>query len=554
MLYNILVNVFEKIEMGSSARIELSALFSETPQSEWSDMAYLCSSTFAPEYKGLELGVGDTMIIKAISMAFGSNIGTVKKQHVEIGDLGKVAQELRGKMRTLGGLVKPKPLTAGHVLSTYKNICGTKGTVKLNLIIELLVSANPLEVRYIVRGLQGNLRCKMGVQTVLIALALASNKDQEFVKKCYNRRPVLPDLIQALINETLDEYDLELGIPVRPMLAVPTKEIPTINEFVLCEYKYDGERAQFHGMPNGSIRCFSRNMEDTTEKFPDAIEQVRQAVNSARNFIVDTEIVAWDTKTSTILPFQVLANRPRKNVSLDDIKIPVMVVIFDLLYLDDESHLESSTFNRIMELQESFESIPGKCILAQGYFGGDVNEHMKEAIEAKCEGLMIKELSEPYEPSKRSTKWNKLKKDYLSTVGDTLDLVPVGAFYGQGGRSGVYGAYFLAVYNEDEDEYVGVCKIGTGFSNEQLENFYKQFSSVGTSTIKPSWLTANVDCDIWFEFPTQVWEVKAADYTISPTYAAGVSLRFPRLIRVRHDLDPKNATTTEQLVTLYQKQ
>jgi DNA ligase-1 len=148
-------------------------------------------------------------------------------------------------------------------------------------------------------------------------------------------------------------------------------------------------------------------------------------------------------------------------------------------------------------------------------------------------------------------------------VGDSLDLVVLGAYHGRGKRTGAYGGFLLGCYNADSEEYQTVCKIGTGFSDENLDKFYKELSELIVSE-KKSYVqhddASNQQPDIWFE-PKVVWEILTADLSLSPVYRAGidelgkgVSLRFPRFIRVRDDKGPEDATTTEQIVQFYQRQ
>lgn len=194
----------------------------------------------------------------------------------------------------------------------------------------------------------------------------------------------------------------------------------------------------------------------------------------------------------------------------------------------------------------------------------DIQTFLDVSINSNCEGLMVKSYDSTeatYEPSRRSRNWLKVKKDYLTGIGDSMDLVVIGAFYGRGKRTSVYGAFLLACYDPETEEYQTICKLGTGFSDENLQLFYdtlkdhvieapKRFYCLGENAVKP---------DIWFE-PVQVWEIKCADLSVSPRYMAGVgrvdpnkgiSLRFPRFVRVRDDKEPENATTSEQVTFIH---
>ena len=197
---------------------------------------------------------------------------------------------------------------------------------------------------------------------------------------------------------------------------------------------------------------------------------------------------------------------------------------------------------------------------------------LEESVKASCEGLMVKMLDGPpsfYEPSRRSQNWLKVKKDYLAGAGDSLDLVVLGAYYGKGKRTSVFGAFLLACFNPDTQNYESVCNIGTGFSEEMLAHLHESLSPIIIDRPKPfySHSQGNKDQpDVWFE-PRFVWEVKTADLTLSPRYRAaadqvsdpsgqgrGVSLRFPRFIREREDKKPDDATTAKQVGVMYREQ
>lgn len=216
------------------------------------------------------------------------------------------------------------------------------------------------------------------------------------------------------------------------------------------------------------------------------------------------------------------------------------------------------------------KEVPGKLTFAIGKDFDELNEEeiqafLDDSIAGSCEGLMLKTLNDnaTYMPSKRSLNWLKLKKDYIDGLGDSLDVVPIGAYFGKGKRHGAYGAFLLAIYNTEEEEFQTVCKAGTGFSDEDLKAHYEFFKS---RTLSAPESTYNVDSkmkpDVWLE-PAQVWEIKCADLSISPVHTSafgvkadgkGIGLRFPRFLRIRDDKAPEDATSAEQIVDMFESQ
>jgi len=222
-------------------------------------------------------------------------------------------------------------------------------------------------------------------------------------------------------------------------------------------------------------------------------------------------------------------------------------------------------------LRSAFTEVEGEFTFAKYGNTNELDEIqvlLDESVKASCEGLMVKMLDgveSHYEPSRRSQNWLKVKKDYLSGVGDSLDLVVLGAYFGRGKRTSVYGAFLLACYNPSSQMYESVCNIGTGFSEQVLEDLHAQLSEIVIERPKPfySHSIGNKDQpDVWFE-AKYVWEVKTADLTLSPKYKAaasqmeggkGVSLRFPRFLKVREDKKPDEATTSRSVAEMFKKQ
>ncbi|KAL4295418.1 hypothetical protein GQ457_12G029970 [Hibiscus cannabinus] len=555
---------------------------------------YLAANKVAPAHEGLELGIGDASIIKALAEACGRTESQIKSQYKERGDLGLVAQASRSSQSMMR---KPDPLTVVKVFDTFRLIAKESGKdsqeKKKNRIKALLVAATDCEPLYLIRLLQTKLRIGFSEQTLFAALGQAAVYNEQhskpppniqsaieeaakIVKQVFSILPVYDKIVPALLTGGI--WDLPKtcsftpGVPVGPMLAKPTKGVAEIvNKFqdidFVCEYKYDGERAQIHYMENGSVEIYSRNAERNTGKFPDVISAIsRLKKSSVKSFVLDCELVAYDRVQRKILPFQILSTRARKNVVVSEIKVDVCMFAFDILYLNGQSLLHEQLKVRRERLYESFEEEAGFFQFATSLTSNDLEEiqaFLDSAVSSSCEGLIIKTLDRDatYEPSKRSLNWLKLKKDYMESIGDTLDLVPIAAFHGRGKRTGFYGAFLLACYDDSNEEFQSICKIGTGFSEAQLE---ERSASLRSKVIPEpkSYYRCEIKPDVWFE-TSEVWEVKVADLTISPVHCAaigivdaakGISLRFPRLVRVREDKTPEQATSSEQVAEMYNAQ
>eukprot|EP00178_Gracilaria_changii_P007567 TRINITY_DN238_c0_g1_i1.p2 TRINITY_DN238_c0_g1~~TRINITY_DN238_c0_g1_i1.p2 ORF type:complete len:732 (-),score=202.81 TRINITY_DN238_c0_g1_i1:483-2678(-) len=588
-------------------------------------LLYLCVNKLAPAHHGVELGVGDAVVLKALSTVSGRSLRALRHEYQRLGDLGDVAFASRTTQKTM---FPPPPLS---VRAVYQQLCAIARMSgrnaqqhKLARIVNMLVAASKREAKYLARALSGKLRIHLADKSVIAALAAAvvlrnervtdahlllhsdgskksklsvqEQRVEQLIKHAtarlnavYCRLPVwdaiVPKLVQfGAIDERLEHAcQLSPGVPVSPMLAKPSSAIAhVLQRFAhapfTCEYKYDGERAQIHRLHDGSVSIYSRNAENLTPKYPELVQLLPLTLKAQykhSSFVIDSEAVAYDVARAKILPFQELQSRKRKNVQAHDIKVKVCIFAFDLLYFDGQSLIERPLQQRRALLRQAFDSREGQFMFARGR---DLTqpEHIMELLNASvkegCEGLMVKALDgdgATYEPANRSQNWLKVKKDYLEGCGDSLDLVPIGAYRGRGKRTGAYGAFLLACYDADKEEFQSVCKIGTGFSEAQLEQFASYFNEEGAArtsdSVKSYYRVRSVGAlqpDVWLE-ATQVWEVKCADLSLSPQHMAGVgrvdadkgvALRFPRFVRVREDKTVEQATSAEQVVDMYLSQ
>uniref|UniRef100_A0AAQ5Y3M3 DNA ligase n=1 Tax=Amphiprion ocellaris TaxID=80972 RepID=A0AAQ5Y3M3_AMPOC len=542
---------------------------------------YLCLNQLGPAYLGMELGVGETVLMKAVAQATGRQLDKIKAEAQEKGDLGLVAESSRSNQRMM---FQPASLTAGGVFRKLKEIASMSGNSamnkKIDIIKGLFVACRFSEARYIVRSLAGKLRIGLAEQSVLSALSqavcltppgqgfppavidagkgMSAESRRAWIEEkilslilshsfCPLSMPNFDVLIPVLLKEGIDQLPchckLTPGVPLRPMLAHPTKGVGEVMKkfdeaAFTCEYKYDGERAQIHILENGEVKIFSRNQEDNTSKYPDIISRIPKVKkDSVVSCVLDSEAVAWDREKKQIQPFQVLTTRKRKDVDASEIKVQVCVYAFDLLYLNGESLVRQPLCRRRALLKESFSEVEGEFVFARSIDSDNTDtiaEFLEQSVRDSCEGLMVKTLEKDatYEIAKRSHNWLKLKKDYLEGVGDTMDLCVIGAYLGKGKRTGTYGGFLLACYDEENEEFQSVCKVCS-------VNYF--FSSA--------------EPDVWLD-AVQVWEVKCADLSLSPVYKAamgmvdpekGISLRFPRFLRIRDDKKPEDATTGSQV-------
>lgn len=612
--YLAVARTFEKIEedSGRLRNIEtLSNLFRSVLLLSPDDLlccVYLCLNQLGPAHLGMELGVGETVLMKAVAQATGRQLDKIKAEAQEKGDLGLVAESSRSNQRMM---FQPASLTAGGVFRKLKEIASMSGNSamnkKIDIIKGLFVACRFSEARYIVRSLAGKLRIGLAEQSVLSALSQAvclTPPGQGFppavidagkgmsaeskrawieeksliLKQTYCEMPNYDVLIPVLLKEGIDQLPnhckLTPGVPLRPMLAHPTKGVGEVMKrfdeaAFTCEYKYDGERAQIHILESGEVRIFSRNQEDNTSKYPDIISRIPKVKNdSVVSCVLDAEAVAWDREKKQIQPFQVLTTRKRKDVEASEIKVQVCVYAFDLLYLNGESLVRQPLCRRRALLKESFSEVEGEFVFARSIDSDNTDtiaEFLEQSVRDSCEGLMVKTLEKDatYEIAKRSHNWLKLKKDYLEGVGDTVDLCVIGAYLGKGKRTGTYGGFLLACYDDENEEFQSVCKIGTGFKDEDLEQHYKFLKEHILPKPRAYYrVDQSAEPDVWLD-AVQVWEVKCADLSLSPVYKAamgmvdpekGISLRFPRFLRIRDDKKPEDATTGAQIADLYKKQ
>ncbi|NQV39818.1 MAG: ATP-dependent DNA ligase [Nitrosopumilus sp.] len=595
MEFSILSESFDKME-STRKRLELTQflveLFEKTPHDVISKIVYLIQGKLRPDFEGIELGVSEKLVLRAAKKSLGTNEKDIIETLNKVGDLGTtISKVLERKTQT--GLFDfafdsgahdeasfdAKSNTVERIYEILWDISQLEGAgknvqdKKINFISSLWNKCKPTEVKFVTKLLLGTLRLGVAENTVMDALAIAFTGDKENRKKlqyAYNVSSDLGKVAETVATkgiEGIEKFEITLFNPIRPMLADRVKsEAEAIekmgNEFA-AEYKLDGERVQLH-IEGDKVVLFSRSLENIESYYPDIMEKIPKNIQ-ADNIILEAEAVAINENTGDFLPFQELMHRRRKyKIEKAITKYPITVNFFDVLYCNGRNCMELSYKERREKLEKHVKEdefakyIPMKIVKNEC----EIEDFMENSINAGSEGLMLKMLDKPYQAGSRGSHWLKLKREYRNELGDSLDLVVIGGYFGKGRRTGNYGTLLLATYDEDEDNFPSICKVGTGFTDESLDQLY-QILNPKVSIKKNPRIISEMEADVWFE-PELVIEVVASEITLSPIHKAalnmvrkntGLALRFPKFTgKIRVDKAVEDASTNEEVITLYKGQ
>ena len=585
----------------TSKRLELTGivvdLLKATPPDIVARIVYMIQGKVRPDFEGVELGVADRMAVRAISKSAGIAAARIEEAYRRDGDLGVAAASVLGKK--VQTTFVAEDITVERVYDTLLRIAGAEGRrsqdMKAKYISSLLNDATPQESCYILKLLLGTLRLGIAENTVLDALAAAytgSKDNRDALERAYNVSSDLGAVAEAVARGGLDAagaFSVSVFSPVRPMLADRVRsEAESVERLggggdkrvaFAAEYKLDGERVQVH-MDGGRVVLFSRRLERITGYYPDIVDRLPGAVDAPEGgAILEGEAVAVNPDTGEFLPFQELMHRRRKHgVDKAVSEYPITVNLFDVLYCGGKSCLDMPYSERRALLEKivvgegagagggggrrgSHEF--ARCVVAESVSDeAGVGEALEDSINAGCEGLMLKDPAAPYRAGARGGSWLKLKREYRNELGDSLDLVVIGAFFGKGRRTGRYGVLLLATYDDEADRFASICKVGTGFSDEDLDQLY-QLLSGRVLRRRDRRAHSGMEADVWFA-PEIVIEVVASEITLSPVHKtaegtvrkeAGLALRFPKFTgRIRSEKAAEDASTDAEVLALYKGQ
>ncbi|MBR9680261.1 MAG: ATP-dependent DNA ligase [Candidatus Altiarchaeota archaeon] len=548
MEYQLLAKTYSDLESTASMLAKkdiLSIFLKNTPKQILKRISYLVTGQVFPSWSQKELNMAHGLAIQAISRVTGATREEITEVLKKEGDLGSVTAILL-ESRKQSTLFSEK-LSFEKVYTSFEKISNSEGRgsveKKISILSDLLSNASPIEAKYLVRTVLGQLRIGAGHGTIRDAIAQAFGVSKPLVEKAIS---VLNDLGEVSELATKGEsalVDIKL-VPSRPLKVMLYPKAETVGEALektgeisQAEYKYDGFRTQIHKLGKKVI-IFTRRLEDVTHQFPDVVDAVLTSVK-VNEAIYDSETVGVDKHG--FIPFQKISQRIRRKYDIKKIskEIPVETHLFDILYLDGKNLIDEPLSTRLKLLEKSFT--PSKNLKIVDHMQGNAKEleiFYQEALDKGAEGLMIKSLESSYKPGQRVGFGYKLKPK-----AESLDLIVVGAEWGEGKRANWLSSYILAARNANTNELQEMGRMATGMTEIQLEELTQELKKL---VIK--------DGKIVKIKPKIVMEVAYQEIQKSTKYASGFALRFPRLIRVRDDRGVDDIDTVSRIKFLYQNQ
>ena len=576
MLFLELTEIFEKLE-STSKRLEmtddLAKLFANARQSEVKHLTYLTQGILVPSHFGIELGIGDKLAEQAISLVSGKSIREVEALYRKTGDLGDAARQLLEKkeQKSLVGL--KTGLTSEKVYENFYKIATTSGEgsqdFKISLLGELLTNAEANEAKVIIRFVTGNLRLGIAEATIIDSFSVVKSGDKSLkpvIERAFNLTSDLGLVAELLFTKGLSEVEKIIPTPFHPIRPALAERLPSAKEIIekigecAAEGKYDGLRLQIH-REGDRVEIYSRKQEKITHMFPDVVTAVKKQFSSTK-IIFEGEALAIDEEGNSFA-FQETIQRKRKHGIAEKIgELPLKLFAFELLYADGRDYTNTSFSERRKKLESLIVKKgliePSRLIYVKT--PKQLERFFLECVEQGLEGVMAKDLASPYVAGARKFAWIKLKKSYSTKLSDTLDVVVIGYYYGKGKRTKFgFGGLLTAIYEPSKNRFRSIAKIGTGFTEKELQAFSDSLTKLITKQ-KPPEVDSLLTPDEWV-LPRVVVEVNADEITRSPMHTCGMSekqgglaLRFPRLISIREDKLAKDATTEEEVISLYELQ
>lgn len=575
MYFSQLAHYFERIE-GKSSRLEithiLAELFNELNAEEIGQTVYLLQGRVAPLFEKVEFGMAEKTIIKSIVSALHIERSYFEKENRRLGDVGKTVEEFKKQYVSF----EEREMTISEVFLALERLANSSGDgsneMKVGILSGLISQLDSRSCRFLVRIPQGMMRLGFSDMTIIDAYSWMLNQTKEFrpvIEGAYHVRPDLGYIGRLIKSEGIEGIKKVSPHLFTPIIMMRAERLSSGGEIVkqigLCavEPKYDGFRLQIHyKKKTGEVRLYSRNLEDVSYMYPDIIMGVQQEIE-ADEIIFEGEAIGYNPQTKIFLPFQETVQRKRKyDIEEKAKEIPLKLFVFELLCYNGTSYI-NETFTKRREILEKVidkKNTPEKqtTILAPHKLMEDaalIESTFDEAIGEGLEGIIAKKLDGTYRPGARGWNWIKFKRSYSSKIHDTVDCLVMGYDTGKGKRTDFgIGAFLVGVYDEKEESFKTVSKIGTGLTDLEWREMKTRCDALQTKKKPDEYVVDKaLEVDMWVT-PGIVVEIKADEITQSPTHTAQFALRFPRLVRFRDDKSKTDVTTSTEISDLYTKQ
>jgi DNA ligase-1 len=559
----------EKMRSRSRMAEHVADLLGRCGRDERASVVYLLQARLRPEYEGIELGLGEKLLVRALAEAYGVGDAAVRRRLRSYGDLGRVAE-------SLAPAVTRQRVSVRRAYDTLLDVARTSGIDslqrKISQVADLLHVLGPREAKLVVRIVQGKLRLGLGDQTILEAAALGALGDRGkkgLLEHAYNVRSDLGEVVSLAFvrgERSLARIGPRPGVPVRPALAQRLPSAAAIIRrlgAVQVEPKYDGFRLQLH-RDGERVWAFSRRLENVTGMFPDLTAALRRQLRTKRA-IVEGEAIVHNPRTGKFQPFQVTMTRKRKTrVAEMAERFPLRFFAFDLLVAGRHSFINEPQRVRSRQLRKLLPGGANRAVAVTEAIVArspeELQSYFDDMIARGLEGVIAKRPDAPYQAGARGFDWVKLKRVSQSRLRDTVDVVLVGYLRGRGKRASLgIGSLVGAVYDEKHDRFRTVAKIGSGLSDAAWKNLRGRLDA-DVAKRRPARVDAIITADVWVE-PRYVVEVLAEEVTRSPIHTCGRSgnspgyaLRFPRMLSERTDKSATDATTEREVVEMYKQQ
>lgn len=623
MIFADFSNYLEQLE-GVSSRLEITAilakLFLELEIDEVTEAVYLLQGQLLPAYEKLEFQIAVKTVLKALAKVskrqtdslkqrieseqplvenlFGESVedkeeGEVAKLYRELGDLGKVAEQV------VQATVSQSEETIRSMYAKLSLLAHDGGADsqarKLAALTDILLSLDPISAKFVVRIILGRLRLGFSDMTIMDALSWAmtgGKNERPQLEEAYQRKTDVGKLATFYLQQkspearllALQQYQVEVGVPVIPALCQRLNSAAEMIEKmteVIAEPKYDGLRVQIHvqksaktdkedagsqssmmtagsssadGGSNWIYKTFTRSLEENSHQFPELADAIETL--DCESCILDAEAIGYDPETGELLPFQDTIQRKRKHgIAEKAAEVPIRFYVFDLLAVNGKDLLAEPLSERKRQLHLLFQD--NKTLIHSPELRTSdpvvLHEYHELQLAEGLEGVVVKQLSAGYQSGRKGWSWVKMKEAEGTNgkLADTVDAVVMGYYMGRGKRAGFgIGAILVGIIDEKSEQILTLAKIGTGLTDDVLRQMKVRCDELASPTQPKEFQVHKLLApDVWCS-PSLVVEVAADEVTKSPLHSAGVALRFPRLVKFREDKTWRQATSLAEITQL----